>query len=811
MNGDFEDSRITTNWLEFLPYHPIFNSEKLGKTQDDFQGLKFYGQPRTKPSCITATGSKLLIVAIDSEIRILNLMEFKLAWRKAYDLDQLNTLEFDEYLPEWMAKVKYITLDTPSIKYTIRSLIVNFKEKGTLLSVIGDYEVSVLVIPKTVFSDTSNDKITCKAYNIGPYYHILGQSPIAKVLWHPMSESGSHLMVLTEDMRLRMYNVIDDVNEPEHTFICTKSETPPKNQRAVSFCFGQSSEAWGNFVIYILTNLGEIYAMCPIVPSRCVCERSFLEMLSSYIKRKHEYGLEMVERTDGRDYLDILEQYRLQFKWIKRLMNLEGHSKRVVFSPPPFDHLRVEVQGPFNIHPDPLSISEHTYEASDILMLETEPLIVLVVAFNNGRIDICLEVEKVEAKWQIPDIVPGEFTAHNIILYECIDLGYIKHYVIPTSGCIPQLTTSINHPCLVPDPYYRDTFYVYHLAGAHGINVKEWLEELRKVVNDPKNKGSSAELIYESFFSKNLKSQINWIVCTLPSDPDPLIGLTIMEDIQLCHAAFMLSSTYGFVYHELSARKSSNNILFNEELSPMMTSDLPKVNPMPDILTKFLNNQGLSRQPIMVSSHSQQNNQGKSSYEIDIEFLHTVMGNIQKDVYELKEAAMALQKRFIFQTKEFHRQVAEIANLRRIIESYSEDKVPQLNERLNTLRNKQKYLDSKADRFIQRIMNKGDLTLSEFEKQYYDSLEKIAKEIKGENGLKNKIMMLQNRHKLLQSDYKLLQPEPEKDQMGQPIVLSGNQLSKVENALDKEMELINKNKQLIEEVQEKLKLIKIKK
>ncbi|CAG8589083.1 7426_t:CDS:2 [Funneliformis caledonium] len=534
-------------------------------------------------------------------------------------------------------------------------------------------------------------------------------------------------------------------------------------------------------------------------------------MLSSYIKRKHEYGLEMVERTDGRDYLDILEQYRLQFKWIKRLMNLEGHSKRVVFSPPPFDHLRVEVQGPFNIHPDPLSISEHTYEASDILMLETEPLIVLVVAFNNGRIDICLEVEKVEAKWQIPDIVPGEFTAHNIILYECIDLGYIKHYVIPTSGCIPQLTTSINHPCLVPDPYYRDTFYVYHLAGAHGINVKEWLEELRKVVNDPKNKGSSAELIYESFFSKNLKSQINWIVCTLPSDPDPLIGLTIMEDIQLCHAAFMLSSTYGFVYHELSARKSSNNILFNEELSPMMTSDLPKVNPMPDILTKFLNNQGLSRQPIMVSSHSQQNNQGKSSYEIDIEFLHTVMGNIQKDVYELKEAAMALQKRFIFQTKEFHRQVAEIANLRRIIESYSEDKVPQLNERLNTLRNKQKYLDSKADRFIQRIMNKGDLTLSEFEKQYYDSLEKIAKEIKGENGLKNKIMMLQNRHKLLQSDYKLLQPEPEKDQMGQPIVLSGNQLSKVENALDKEMELINKNKQLIEEVQEKLKLIKIKK
>jgi len=43
-----------------------------------------------------------------------------------------------------------------------------------------------------------------RAYNIGPYYHIKGLSPIAKVLWHPMSESGSHLMILTEDMLLRL-------------------------------------------------------------------------------------------------------------------------------------------------------------------------------------------------------------------------------------------------------------------------------------------------------------------------------------------------------------------------------------------------------------------------------------------------------------------------------------------------------------------------------------------------------------------------------------------------------------------------------
>ena len=86
-------------------------------------------------------------------------MEFKLAWRKAYDLGQLDILEFDEYLPEWMADVRYITLNTPPIKYSIRSLVVNFKEKGTLLAVVGDYEVSVLVIPKVVYSEINSEKL----------------------------------------------------------------------------------------------------------------------------------------------------------------------------------------------------------------------------------------------------------------------------------------------------------------------------------------------------------------------------------------------------------------------------------------------------------------------------------------------------------------------------------------------------------------------------------------------------------------------------------------------------------------------------
>ncbi|CAG8671588.1 5500_t:CDS:2, partial [Scutellospora calospora] len=133
MYSDLEEDPIDApSWLDVLPLHPIFHLNE--------------GDPQRKQSCLTASISKNLIVAVGSEIRILNLMEFKCAWRQAVELDELglNDIDDGEYLPEWMNQVKHVTLDTPSIKYQIRSISVNFKEKGTLIAVAGDYEVSVV-------------------------------------------------------------------------------------------------------------------------------------------------------------------------------------------------------------------------------------------------------------------------------------------------------------------------------------------------------------------------------------------------------------------------------------------------------------------------------------------------------------------------------------------------------------------------------------------------------------------------------------------------------------------------------------------
>ncbi|RIB25254.1 nuclear pore component-domain-containing protein [Gigaspora rosea] len=803
MYSDFEEDPVDTpNWLDILPHHPIFHSNEVEQLEEDFKELKLYGNLQRKQSCLTASISKNLIVAVGSELRILNLMEFKYAWRQAIERDELgsNDLDYSEYLPDWMNKVKHVILDTPSINYNIRSITVNFKERGTLIAVAGDYEVAVVVMPKS-YSGT-----ICK------YYHVVGSSPIAKVLWHPMSESGAHLAVLTEDMKLRMYNILEDVKEPEQEF--NFSPIPQKEDisfstestKAASFCFGQGHEGWGAFVVYVVADNGDIYSMCPIVPNKCICPKFFLDQLACLISKKHSEVEKLIIEHKVKNCYNLLNQYQRQLEWMSAIYKQIGNnnSNKVVFSPPAISRQSIQLQGPYYIQPTPVELSAHVTDASDIICLGTQPVNVIVIAFNNGRIDICLEVDRVEALWKMDGA--SDIDNPTLILYECIDLGFKKVFVDPTSWRSERITNSMNNPSIVQDPFYADTFYVYHFAGVHGIVLKGWLDDLSETIKDVEN-----EIAIESFLEKARKSNVSWIAGTLPGDPDPFIGLSIMSDVQLSYAVLMLSSTLQLIYHELSIRRvediddlyqyrfendSRKNIRYNP--------DLPH---FPESLTKYLNYQGLTRQPKLVVPRAQQKI-GGAGYEVDnTEFLQSIMDTIQQEIFEMKEAVKALCSRADDQSVEFRRQIKSIAGIRRYFTEITEENFPDLSDRIQNLRDKQLNLECRADTILQRLMYQNDPIAGEFELQYHDSLEKINIAIKGRNGLRIKIKQLQERHEALRQDYQLLSPRRSFRQSKQFVVLSGSQLNKVEDALNKEMDLINDTTRKIEETQEKLKRV----
>jgi len=67
-------------------------------------------------------------------------------------------------------------------------------------------------------------------------------------------------------------------------------------------------------------------------------------------------------------------------------------------------------QGPFLLQPAPLDLGIIESTASDIAYIlagdedsdeDTEPLGVVVIVFSDGRVDMCLDTEKIEAQFDI--------------------------------------------------------------------------------------------------------------------------------------------------------------------------------------------------------------------------------------------------------------------------------------------------------------------------------------------------------------------------------------------------------------------------
>lgn len=91
-----------------------------------------------------------------------------------------------------------------------------------------------------------------------------------------------------------------------------------------------------------------------------------------------------------------------------------SHKTHVTVQPPRNNKYPVARQGPFLFQPAPRDLggTEEESEATDIKYLEvgaegcdddvdSERLGAVAIAYQDGRVDICLDTEKVEARWEL--------------------------------------------------------------------------------------------------------------------------------------------------------------------------------------------------------------------------------------------------------------------------------------------------------------------------------------------------------------------------------------------------------------------------
>lgn len=295
------------------------------------------------------------------------------------------------------------------------------------------------------------DPIRLKGNTLGPTIHVLSQSPVVRALWHPFGVSGSCLVTITADAAVRVWELNRDnrwsFDSPalaidlKKLAVGTSSEEDFVPQRigrnkvfssdavgmeVVSACFGgtgsSSESAWSAATLWVAMQDGELYALCPLLPTKWQPSATLLPSLSTAVVSREFQQDERSSDLESRRQRD-------QYQWISDIDSqdpilipgaTEISPKIEVYNRPLRPGPIPRLQGPFQILPED-SLEE--LELSDIYVIaakvDTEELMigedsdsdlapldegglsasVICVVTRSGRIHICLDLDGVEGQW----------------------------------------------------------------------------------------------------------------------------------------------------------------------------------------------------------------------------------------------------------------------------------------------------------------------------------------------------------------------------------------------------------------------------
>lgn len=173
-------------------------------------------------------------------------------------------------------------------------------------------------------------------------------------------------------------------------------------------------------------------------------------------------------------------------------------------------------QGPFLLQPAPRTLeTSEGGDATDIAYLafsteaydrenevaDPEHLGIILVSYQDGRVDLFLDVEKVEARWDTKQVSESNcYNVHHLrthqasqnelpmlSVYETIDLGLLNtlNDLEEKKDSPPPIELlQGNHPVFLLDPLHDELVYVYHAFGVHALDVSPVLQSLAAALRE---------------------------------------------------------------------------------------------------------------------------------------------------------------------------------------------------------------------------------------------------------------------------------------------------------------------------------------
>ncbi|OMH82809.1 Nucleoporin nup82 [Zancudomyces culisetae] len=482
--------------------------------------------------------SSIMILAVGKELRVADLKALKLASltedkgiQPLEMVERRGDMDFElDNVVSRMNRIGYIRIKSEKLDSDIKQITIN--QSGSMLGLI-TYSGHVYAIPLRIHrwekklgelcggiienskinrqaDDEKRHVLTLEVNAIRVGGDIGKNNSAIEIKWHPLSSTDRHLVVLCADSSLRMYDINANPTEPEQVVAREKRKRGTYGQLSmdmgsfVSFSIGNLRQGlWERVTCFVLEDSGNIFAVTPFVPKSFLVERSWadrlFEMASMDVMelQAQEFvnsgqlvippklqdcrrGLEWI-----RGVVQTLNQAETDVHgsiWAKTDVPTEGNGLLSVDLPDTFlGDLRF--QGPFSVQPSPPEISdadvdydlcEFSDDATDILVLQTQPVSVIAVGYCGGRVNLFAVVELIEPSWILerPDLAVG-----------CVR----KEPTLLTLQAIETQAQVFGPTCFSGCVLSRQCFYSSTSTGVYRIDVSRWIGEIENVFSGEKN------------------------------------------------------------------------------------------------------------------------------------------------------------------------------------------------------------------------------------------------------------------------------------------------------------------------------------
>jgi nucleoporin NUP82 len=472
---------------------------------------KDYGPRKT----IATRGSEIF-VAVGHEIRWADLVNLKEDTEPAY-----RTLR--------------ISIPLPITRLTI-------SPEEDYLAVSTSHTVHIVHLPdSSLLEDNDDSPLKPKAFQVGPTAHVTEESPIATTLWHPLGYHGRCLVTITKAGVVRLWEVnradrstfsepalsvdlaklANATNDQEDLsaskFGASKGFSPDSvDLEVASACFGDFPEqegvhGWAPMTLWIATVPGDVYALCPLLPSKWQLVDSpgtftLLQTLTSSINVNYT---DLSEEDDAPK--DELKASEKQVSWLSDILYEEPFLEELpngdsikVFARPSSTPTVPMLQGPFNITPE-----VDDFELSDMIVYSLKtlsdgseeeaaeglPTAVVCLLTDTCKVHVCLDLQGIVGRWlpspEVSFAVLSSQRCANVHQDEVGDVEPLEHDLIiaETITLVDGEQSSFNQS-ITPDVHTDFSFFVSHANGVFYVSLEPWIRKLENELSQPQVEGA---------------------------------------------------------------------------------------------------------------------------------------------------------------------------------------------------------------------------------------------------------------------------------------------------------------------------------